>query len=701
MKLGRFAAFNYLLLSILLVLVAPLRSQDKEKSVLSDLYGDPLPPGAIARLGTTRLRHIRSHIKDAAFSGDGKILASVGWDSRLHLWDTANGKELQSIPLELGLDPTVAFSGDSKVVAVTSHKTIIVCDVGKAKARIFPQPDYVTGAAFAPDSSHLAAFGWAKTVSLIDLATGKEIRKLTGHDKAILSAAFSADGKSIVTTSQDLTCRTWNVDDGKQKSVIETNKPQALMLALSPDGKWIAWWDMEGKIHVHDFATGKERTSFDAVNGRPLFSLDWKQSAMSFAPNGTLQALYWSKHLTQWHPDKGLKSQTIFEGAAALGEVGGMLERQLPGEKIKKDSIAFDLLSSRTAFGRISPSGKTAALWDWDHGTTLLLVDVETGKEKDVGVGHLKAVWNVVAQPGGKLVASESTDGTIRLWDPAGSRELRRWRPASIYHPVAFTSDGKSLAFSDYDKKSFIRIVELEKKSDSKRLETERNHLLACSANGKVLLGADFSHVEIWDVAQGKVLRELEDVPETKLPVLKPSSRGPWLSYTIRSLTVSPDGAMAAAALVRTGLECSVYLWDTATGKKIPGWPGDKDLRQPIAFSPDGKALAAVQHRKEPENDLVLWDFSKAEIFKRFPIADISCHCVAFSRDGKLLALGGEYKGIVQVYDVVTGKEFARFQPHEGLTTLTFSDDGATLITGGDDSTILVWNLQCDALKKK
>src|SRR5262249_4432107 len=141
-----------------------LLAQDA-KAPGNDRYGDPLPPGAIARLGTTRLRHVTSHIKDAAFSGDGKMLASVGWDRRLHLWDTANGKELQSIPLDVGAasDPMIAFSGDSKMVAVTSHKSVILCDVGREKPRIFSLPDYVTGTAFAPDGKIMAVFGWAKT----------------------------------------------------------------------------------------------------------------------------------------------------------------------------------------------------------------------------------------------------------------------------------------------------------------------------------------------------------------------------------------------------------------------------------------------------------------------------------------------------------------------------------------------------------
>jgi WD40 repeat protein len=139
-------------------------------------------------------------------------------------------------------------------------------------------------------------------------------------------------------------------------------------------------------------------------------------------------------------------------------------------------------------------------------------------------------------------------------------------------------------------------------------------------------------------------------------------------------------------------------MWDIDTGKKIAEWSGWKDVHAPIAFSPDGKVFAAMMARDKSE-EVVFWDIAKQKIVKRFPSADISCHRLAFSRDGKLLAFAGYYKGIVQVYDVASGNEIARFQPHNGPACLTFSDDGKTLITGGDDTALLIWDIHSKALR--
>jgi WD40 repeat protein len=213
------------------------------------------------------------------------------------------------------------------------------------------------------------------------------------------------------------------------------------------------------------------------------------------------------------------------------------------------------------------------------------------------------------------------------------------------------------------------------------------------------MLGADFNRIEVWDFVNGKRLRELEDVPETSLPVLKLSTRGPWLRYTVHDLTVSPDGKLAAAAFTRSGTECTVYMWDTATGKKAPSWPGPKEVRAPIAFSPDGKFFAGVKDSDKSGQEIVFWDLAKKEIVKRIPSADISCCQIVFSRDGKLLATAGYYNAIVQIHEVASGKELARFQPHASAASLAFSDDGATLITGGEDSTLLIWDIYTKALK--
>src|SRR5262245_38356268 len=74
---------------------------ESSKPARTDCYGDPLPPGAIARLGTMRLRHL-IHANDVAFSPDGAVLASSGADGLIRLWEPATGQQIRLLAGHLG-----------------------------------------------------------------------------------------------------------------------------------------------------------------------------------------------------------------------------------------------------------------------------------------------------------------------------------------------------------------------------------------------------------------------------------------------------------------------------------------------------------------------------------------------------------------------------------------------------------------------
>ena len=75
--------------------------------------------------------------------------------------------------------------------------------------------DLVTSAAFSPDGKRIVTASNDKTARLWDAATGRQIGALVGHNDAVLCAAFSPDGKRIVTASWDKTARLWDAETGR------------------------------------------------------------------------------------------------------------------------------------------------------------------------------------------------------------------------------------------------------------------------------------------------------------------------------------------------------------------------------------------------------------------------------------------------------------------------------------------------------
>src|SRR4051812_28630778 len=82
---------------------------------LLDRYGDPLPQGAVARLGAARLRH--AWMFAFALLPDNKTVVTAGGDQTIRFWDLSSGRQVRAVRLAPALSRLCAFSPDGKVLA--------------------------------------------------------------------------------------------------------------------------------------------------------------------------------------------------------------------------------------------------------------------------------------------------------------------------------------------------------------------------------------------------------------------------------------------------------------------------------------------------------------------------------------------------------------------------------------------------------
>jgi WD40 repeat protein len=662
-----------------------------------DRLGDPLPPGAIARLGTQRFRN-DGEVRCVTYSPDGRVLASSTGQG-LQIRDAASGRELHRFDGTGIRDGMLVFSPDGKMLAYSSDveggtRQIMIRDVATGREiqrTAGPKGDYHE-LAYSPDGKLLAAILHGKdfppSVKLYDAATFEECQGIVPSraDGASLNTVdFLPDSRTLLIVGDfSPGVQFWDVVAGNRLRGFPARAQIRGACAISRDGTILAMGFRRGERGL--------RGAFEIGRGSFSWALGFNREEREIRG-----AIPMGQDSFSW----------------ALGYSRGLEEIRLidanTGREVRR--IEVDQEPRRLAF---SPDGKRLAAWcmseergddkrdpatEQDDGTLAIQVwDVATGRETHRLPGHPRRIhgfwvsgpwaegrksnaWNneitsLSFAPDGRTLATTGGENWIRLWDVARGTELF----AETEHPsstgsIVFTRDSQTVITGSIE--GNLLFWDPRTGAERRRIRAHRSAVmgLAISADGATLLSeGQNGPAKFWDLATGQMSRQ----------VVLPRDPGQ------NALEFSPDGRM-----ILTGGPPH-RLIDVKGGRERAQLPRDPEdnVRCPfcVKFVPNHHTLIASYGAY-----LLECNVATGRLIRRIDKSWIKPHahgtCLTISPDGSRLATGEQDENVHEV-DRITGREVARFVAPgtKGFGTIAYSPDGR-LIAAGDGHSMCLWEV--------
>ena len=563
-----------------------------------------------------------------------------------------------------GSVPAVNISPNLQLIATGAEdQTVRIWQADGKLLHILKHSGAVWRVMFSPDSRLLVAASLDGTVKIWRV-DGTLIKSFKAHEMPVWGVAFSPNGQLIASASGDRTVKLWNLDGQLLKTFIGhqnivrnvTFSPDSLMIASAGSDKTIKVWSVDGSLL--NTLEGHEKTVWD-VKFCPgtdlLVSISHDLTAKLWKIDGTLV-----KTIPHHRPFIMIDCQK--KNIKAIDEENTIKYWNFDGKLIQelnmfRSQVGFVAMSANGLMEISANNQGQIKLWKLNHDLLKSFT------------AHQNTIWDVATSPDGKLIASTSVDETLKLWRSDGTLlQTLKDNKSTVFRTAVFSQDSRMLVTGSVDQQVQIWDISNPETSEIKLLKTLAEHkaavnALAIAPDGKTIASGDNQTIRLWNF-EGKLLHSF-----------------PAHNQIIWRLGFSPDGQFIASA----SADGTAKIWQT-DGSLVATLNHDGPVWG-VAFSPQGNFVVTSSR----DGNLKLWELD-GTLLKTIPNLS-GLNRLAISPDGKIIATAGVDTNVKLWSN--TGELLATLPGHQSMVfTVDFTADGNFLVSGGEEGTMIIWNLK-------
>jgi WD40 repeat protein len=527
------------------------------------------------------------------------------------------------------------FSPDgARVLLARYYGNAEVYDVssGHMQLSVLKAPRTLLNAAYSPDGRQLVTVSQNSVACIWDAATFKQVRRLP-HPSEMWGARFSPDGRRLVTAASDGVARVWEIQTAQLVLTLRQHTEAVHFAEFSHDGKRIVTASHDGTAQL-----------WDATNGQPA--------------GGPLQHGAWVTYAAFSPDDQKLVTACADRRARVWETATG---QRLPPDLDHRDGVQG---------AEFSPDGRFILTASADGSARLWLAENRQPVPGNSILRHPGRLTRACFSPDGHRILTTGTDGSARLWELAGSQGKAMGAGGSL------SADGSR--FLTVSNES-VQVWEATSDDAGCQRLTPRSKLqrAVLGPDGRFVVSCSTvesqgtnQEIQVWDADAGKAV-------------------GPAI------LLSSPAASVALAERGQTIVISEgdhVRSWDAVTGSPLSPPVAVTEPASHSLFSHDGNRVATLSGR-----EVRVWDAHNGRaVFVPLtlpqPIQDAQ-----FSPNDRYLAIGcsenGSTAAAAQVFDAANGQPVGPKLEHKaGILSVAFSPDSRRVVTASADFTAVVWD---------